>query len=301
MDHSLAVCNGGVRRRSAHQREVLAPVPRLHYTALPPDALEQALTERSEVVARPQRTPRQVLGMWMENAGAGVGVGAVIGVGLYFAGAPEGVLLSGVAAGSIVVWGALMAWRGSADERAMLLSERKVRKAWKLLERDFDARAQRLQAQLERALDALDEADATEAQLRKALDRMTNERDSAMLEKKRALEQAQSANNRNFVRASNTSAQVVADAHEMLRFWFESNGEKWFSRNVSNDFGWSDKRHRAAQKLLVDSGVVVINEKRPRVMEETIDAALRVLNDHVARVDSVYVPDARQSSWDGDE
>ena len=277
-------------------------MPKLHLSALSPEQmLDAALGERAEVLARPQRTPRQVLGMWMENAGAGVGVGAVAGTAAYFLGAPESVWIGAAVGSSVVVWGALMAVRGSADERAARSSERQVRRAVKALEQSYRGRADRLQAQLTRALDELDDADQVEAQLRKALDRMTTERDSAMLEKKRALEQAQSANNRNFVRASNTSAQVVADAHEMLRFWFESNGEKWFSRNVANDFGWSDKRHRAAQKLLVDGGVVVINEKRPRVMEETIDAALRVLNDHVARVDSVYVPDARQSNWDGDE
>ena len=276
-------------------------MPKLHYTALPPDALEQALTERTEVVARPQRTPRQVLGMWMENAGAGIGVGAVAGVGLYALGAPESVWIGGAAGTGIVVWGLLMALRGSADERAARSSERQVRRAVKALEQSYQVRAERMQAQLNRALDEIDVMEIEMGELRRALDRMTTERDSAILEKKRALEQAQSANNRNFVRASNTSAQVVTDAHEMLRYWFESNGEKWYSRNVANSFGWSDKRHRAAQQLLVDSGAVVINEKRPRVMEATFDAALRVLNDHVAQVDSVYVPDARSASWEGDE
>lgn len=267
----------------------------------PEQMLERGLADRLEISARPRPTPRQVFGVWLENIGAGLGVSVFVGVGLYTAQAPESVLWSGSLLTGAAAFGVLMFIRGSSDEYAAWKNTRQIRQAWKALGKNYEAKHERMHAQLNRALDEIDLMEVEMGELRRALDRMTTERDNAMLEKKRALEQAQSANNRNFVRASNTSAQVVADAHEMLRFWFESNGEKWFSRNVSNDFGWSDKRHRAAQKLLVDSGVVVINEKRPRVMEETIDAALRVLNDHVARVDSVYVPDARQSAWDGDE
>lgn len=267
----------------------------------PEQLLERGLADRLEISARPRPTPRQVFGVWLENIGAGLGVSVFVGVGLFAVQVPETVLWSGSLLTGAAAFGALMFVRGSSDEYAAWKNTRQIRQAWKALEKDYKAKHERMHAQLNRALDEIDVMEAEMGELHRALDRMTTERDNAMLEKKRALEQAQSANNRNFVRASNTSAQVVADAHEMLRFWFDSNGEKWFSRNAANDFGWSDKRHRAAQKLLVDSGVVVINEKRPRVMEETIDAALRLLNDHVARVDSVYVPDARQSSWEGDE
>lgn len=267
----------------------------------PEQLLERGLADRLEISARPRPTPRQVFGVWLENIGAGLGVSVFVGVGLFAVQAPESVLWSGAVFSGAAVFGGLMFIRGSSDEYATWKNTRQIRQAWKALEKDYKAKHERMHAQLNRALDEIDVMEIEIGELRRALDRMTTERDSAILEKKRALEQAQAANNRNFVRASNTSAQVVTDAHEMLRYWFQSNGEKWYSRNVANSFGWSDKRHRAAQQLLVDSGVVVINEKRPRVMEETIDAALRVLNDHVARVDSVYVPDARQSNWDGDD
>lgn len=267
----------------------------------PEQLLERGLADRLEISARPRPTPRQVFGVWLENIGAGLGVSVFVGVGLFAVQAPESVLWSGAVFSGAAVFGGLMFIRGSSDEYATWKNTRKIRQAWKALEKDYKAKHERMHAQLNRALDEIDVMEIEMGELRRALDRMTTERDSAILEKKRALEQAQAANNRNFVRASNTSAQVVTDAHEMLRYWFESKGEKWYSRNVANSFGWSDKRHRAAQQLLVDSGVVVINEKRPRVMEATLDAALRVLNDHVARVDSVYVPDASSASWEGDE
>lgn len=138
-------------------------------------------------------------------------------------------------------------------------------------------------------------------ELQRALDRMTQERDSAILEKKQAIGQLQSATSRTFVRASNTEVQVVTDAHEMLRHWFGSNETKWFSRATANEFGWSDKRHKTAQQLLVDSGVLVINEKRPRMMVRPLDAAIRAVNDHVARVESVHVPEMPRSTWDTEE
>jgi len=265
-------------------------MPKLHYTALPPDLLEQALTERSEVIARPQRTPRQVLGMWMENAGAGIGVGGVVGVGLYFAGAPEGVLLSGVAAGSIVVWGALMAWRGSADERAMLLSERKVRKAWKLLERDFDARAQRSQAQLERALDALDDADAMEAQLRKALDEMARQRDRAVYDLTREREQGsqRGTGRTTFVAPVELAPQDIRDATSLILYRYET-GQHLSRRKAVDTKGWSERQWDAAKVHLDAAGVIRIIKGQTEY-PQTLDEALGIFGEYMLHALQLSVP-----------
>lgn len=264
-------------------------MPKLHYTALPPDLLEQALTERSEVVARPQRTPRQVLGMWMENAGAGVGVGGVVGVGLYFAGAPEGVLLSGVAAGSIVVWGALMAWRGSADERAMLLSERRVRKAWKQLEQSYDAKAQRLQAQLAKALDELDDADQVEAQLRRALDTMTRERDMAIYNLSREREQANSKGGRNtFVAPVELAPQDIRDATEMIRYYYDT-GEHLSRRKAESLKKWTQTRWDAA-KTHLDRARVISIVNGVTEYPDTLDEALQTFAAYMLQAHQLSVP-----------
>lgn len=264
-------------------------MPRLHYTALPPDALEQALTERSEVVARPQRTPRQVLGMWMENAGAGVGVGAVVGVGLYFAGAPEGVLLSGVAAGSIVVWGALMAWRGSADERAMLLSERKVRKAWKLLEQSCRDQQARTAAQLTKALDALDDADVMEAQLRRALDTMTRERDMAIYNLSREREQANSKGGRNtFVAPVELAPQDIRDATEMIRYYYDT-GEHLSRRKAESLKKWTQTRWDAA-KTHLDRARVISIVNGVTEYPDALDEALQTFAAYMLQAHQLSVP-----------
>jgi len=264
-------------------------MPKLHYTALPPDLLEQALTERSETIARPQRTPRQVLGMWMENAGAGVGVGGVVGVALYFAGAPEGVLLTGVAAGSIVVWGALMAWRGSADERAMLLSERKVRKAWKQLEQSYRDREARTAAQLAKALDELDDADQVEAQLRRALDTMTRERDMAIYNLSREREQANSKGGRsNFVAPVELAPQDIRDATEMIRYRYDT-GEHLSRRKAESLKKWSQTRWDAAKSHLDQARVISIVNGVTEY-PDTLDEALQTFAAYMLQAHQLSVP-----------
>jgi len=148
------------------------------------------------------------------------------------------------------------------------------------------------------AYQAIQRLEAKNAELQQALTRAIQERDTATVEKRQAFEQAQAANNPRFVRSSNTKA--YADAVEMLRYWAQSDGERWYSRAMANSQGWADKRHKAAQQLLVDSGVLVINEKRPRVMVESFDIAMRQLGEYVERVDSVSVPDTRPNTY-GDE
>lgn len=268
------------------------------HTALQPipvEQLETLLDRRAEQQQRPRATPREVLAVWMGNAGAGVGAALLTGVGCSVAGVvlwPTGVQVAGAVGG--VVFGAAMVWRALTDEATAQLSNRRVRRLVSQIEAEKAVQVAKLSRQLGAAFDAIEE-------LERSLNRMTSERDSAILDKKRALEQAQSANMRNFVRASDTDSQVIVDAHEMLRYFFESGGAKWYSRAVANGFGWSDKRHRTAQQLLVDSGVVVINEKRPRVLESSLDVALRKFNDHIARVDSVYVPIAAATPDDEED
>lgn len=255
-------------------------------TPISSERLETLLQQRSDLAQRPRATPREVLAKWLDNLGVGVGVGVGAAVLLWLVRAPDSALLAGSGAIGLLAFAVMMAWRGSEDERNDRSSTRNVRRQVAAMQQECNAQVRILRQQLDAAFDEIET-------LEKALDRITSERNNAILEKKRALEQAQTANTRTFVRASNTEPQVVMDAHEMLRFWFESGGTKWYSRNVANQFGWSDKRHRAAQQLLVDSGVLVINEKRPRVMEESLSAAIHRLNDHMTRVDSVYLPSAR--------
>ena len=157
----------------------------------PEQLLERGLADRLEISARPRPTPRQVFGVWLENIGAGLGVSVFVGVGLYAVQAPESVLWSGALFSGAAVFGGLMFIRGSSDEYATWKNTRQIRQAWKALEKDYKAKHERMHAQLNRALDEIDVMEIEMGELRRALDRMTTERDSAILEKKRALEQAQ--------------------------------------------------------------------------------------------------------------
>lgn len=265
-------------------------MPKLHLTALTPEQmLDAALGERAEVIARPQRTPRQVLGMWMENAGAGVGVGAVAGVGLYFLGTPESVWIGGAAGSSIVVWGVLMALRGSADERAARSSERQVRRAVKALEQSYQGRAQRLQAQLNRALDALDEADATEAQLRRALDTMTRERDMAIYNLTRERDQASTKGGRNtFVAPVELAPQDIRDATEMIRYYYDTD-EHLSRRKAESLKKWTQTRWDAA-KTHLDRARVISIVNGVTEYPDTMDEALQTFAAYMLQAHQLSVP-----------
>ena len=264
---------------------------RLQYTSLTPEQmLERALGERAEVAVRPQRTPRQVLGMWMENAGAGIGVGAIAGVGLYFLGAPDSVWLGGTAGTSIVVWGLLMAARGSADERAVRSSERQVRRAMKAVEQSYHGHTARLQAQLDRALDALDEADATEAQLRRSLDTMTRERDIAIYDLTREREQAaQRTTGRNsFVAPVELAPQDIRDATEMIRYRYDT-GDHLSRRKAESVKKWTQTRWDAAKTHLDQARVIsIINGVTE--YPETMDEALQTFAAYMLQAHQLSVP-----------
>jgi len=265
-------------------------MPRLHLSALTPEQmLDAALGERAEVIARPQRTPRQVLGMWMENAGAGVGVGAVAGVGLYFLNAPESVWIGGAAGSSIVVWGLLMALRGSADERAARSSERQIRRSIKALEQSYQGRLDRTAAQLTRALDALDEADATEAQLRRSLDEMARQRDRAVYDLAREREQAGQRNGRStFVAPAELAPQDIRDATEMIRFRYDT-GEHLSRRKAVDTKGWSERQWDAAKVHLDAAGVIRIIKGQTEY-PQTLDEALGIFGEYMLHALQLSVP-----------
>lgn len=266
-------------------------MPKLRLTALTPDQmLDAALGERAEVIARPQRTPRQVLGMWMENAGAGIGVGAVAGVGLYALGAPESAWIGGAAGTSIVVWGLLMALRGSADERAARSSERQVRRAVKALEQSYQGRAERLQAQLNKALDALDEADQVEAQLRRALDTMTRERDMAIYNLTRAREEtAQRGTGRStFVAPVELAPQDIRDATEMIRYYYDTK-EHLSRRKAESLKKWTQTRWDAA-KTHLDRARVISIVNGVTEYPDTLDEALQTFAAYMLQAHQLSVP-----------
>ncbi len=264
---------------------------KLQYTALSPEQmLERALGERNDVATRPQRTPRQVLGMWMENAGAGVGVGAIIGTGLYFLGAPDSVWIGGAAGSATVVWGLLMALRGSADERAARSSERQVKRAVKALEQEHAGRAQRLQTQLTRALDALDEADDEIAQLRKSLDEMARQRDRAIydLTHERDAAAQRGSGRGKFVAPVELAPQDVRDATTLIMYRYET-GQHLSRRKAVDNKGWSERQWDAAKAHLDAAGVIRIIKGQTEY-PQTLDEALATFGEYMLHTLQLSVP-----------
>lgn len=259
---------------------------------LSPADLADILRDTTHAQAKPPRTTAgDVLVLVLKALAAGVGAAMLIGGGLWLLGAPTEIVGNSAATTAVIVAGTVLLVQAVPSDK--LLTVRRIQKVQAVV---IDAEFRKRQA-----YQAIEQLEERIDELQRALDRMTQERDNAVLEKKRAVDQLRSATEKTFVRASNTESQVVGDAHELLRHWFGSNETKWFSRAVANEFGWSDKRHKAAQQLLVDSGVVVVNEKRPRVLVRPLNAAIRAVNDHVAKVESVYATAAPRPNWDMEE
>lgn len=259
---------------------------------LTPADLADILRDTTHAQAKPPRTTAgDVAVQTLKALAAGVGASMLVGGALWLLAAPPDIIGNAAATTAVIVSGAVLLVQAVPSDK--LLTVRRIQQVQAVvIDAEFRKR---------KAYEVIEQMEERVNELQRALDRMTQERDSAVLEKKRAVDQLRSATEKTFVRASNTESQVVKDAHEFLRHWFGSNETKWFSRAIANEFGWSDKRHKAAQQLLVDSGVVVVNEKRPRVLVRPLDAAIRAVNDHVAKVESVYAASAPRPTWDMEE
>lgn len=256
--------------------------------------LDAGLDVRANIAMRQQRTPSQVLGMWMENIGAGVGIGAIPAVVLVFVGASVETwagawLVVGACAGGWLMWR-----RGSIDESAMRKSEHMIDKAFRQQEADCESQIQQAQVELEIErvdwrnqrkvfLDEIDSAAAEIEQLKAANDELARERDRALT----ALNfERQNASRRNgtgepvFVPADDPTPQHVKDATRMLSHWYMA-GEHPSKERSKELWKWDQTRWQAAQRVLVRAGVLTINSTQPKWADVPMGEAYRKLGEHL--------------------
>lgn len=266
-------------------------MPRLHLSALSPEQLlDAALSERTEIVARPRPTPREVLAAWLGNFGVGIGGGIAAGVALYVAGAPETALWSGSLLTGATVFAGMMIWYGSQDERADWRNVRRIKRAVKAIEAHHAGKAERLQAQLDRALDALDEADQVEAQLRKSLDEMARQRDRAVYDLTHEREAAaQRSNGRStFVAPVELAPQDIRDATSLILYRYET-GQHLSRRKAVDTKGWSERQWDAAKVHLDAAGVIRIIKGQTEY-PQTLDEALGIFGEYMLHTLQLSVP-----------
>ena len=266
-------------------------MPRLHLSALSPEQLlDAALGERTEIIARPRPTPREVLAAWLGNFGVGIGGGIAAGVALYMAGAPDTVLWSGSLLTGATVFAGMMIWYGSQDERADWRNVRRVKRAVKAIEAHHTGKAERLQAQLDRALDALDDADQVEAQLRKALDEMARQRDRAVYDLTREREQGaqRSTGRATFVAPVELAPQDIRDATSLILYRYET-GQHLSRRKAVDTKGWSERQWDAAKVHLDAAGVIRIIKGQTEY-PQTLDEALGIFGEYMLHALQLSVP-----------
>lgn len=266
-------------------------MPRLHLSALSPEQLlDAALGERTEIIARPRPTPREVVAAWLGNFGVGIGGSIAAGVALYVAGAPDTVLWSGSLLTGATVFAGMMIWYGSQDERADWRNVRRIKRAVKDIEAHHAGKAERLQAQLNKALDALDDADQVEAQLRKSLDEMARQRDRAAYDLAREREQgAQRSTGRStFVAPVELAPQDIRDATALILYRYET-GQHLSRRKAVDTKGWSERQWDAAKVHLDAAGVIRIIKGQTEY-PQTLDEALGIFGEYMLHAMQLSVP-----------
>lgn len=244
------------------------------------DALETLLHERSEMSARPRLTPREVMARWLDNLGAGVGVGVVVAVPLVVFGAVDAATVAAPAAG-LLTFAVLMAWRGSQDERDEWRNPRAVRRIVSAMRAEYESQAKIMHVKLEAAFDEIEA-------LERSLDRMTHDRDVAVSELTRERLAAQSSGRSTFVAPVEVTPQEVSDATEMTRWRYQFN--RHLSRRVAEDTKqWSQPRWEAAKTVLEDAGVIVITNG-VTTYPPTLDEAMQRLGSYLLQARAMSVP-----------
>lgn len=247
------------------------------------DRLEHLLQERSEMAQRPRPTPKQVIATWMENFGVGVGAGVGVGVLLYLLRAPDGALLTGSISIGLLAFAAMMAWRGSLDERSDWRNTRAIRRTVTAMRQEFDGQVRTLRAQLDAAFDEIET-------LERSLDQVSSERDMALLDLGRERQLAQAGQRRTtYVPMEPAQPQDVRDANEMIRHYFDT-GQHLSRRRAAEDKRWSAERWKAAQSLLERAGVLAVNATQPQMLAQTLGEALGRLNTYLVHARSLQAP-----------
>lgn len=226
-------------------------------------------------------------------------MGAVAGVGLYFVWcSPESVLIGGATGSSIVVWGLLMALRGSADERAARSSERQVRRAVKALEQSYRDRAERMRAQLASALvDRLDEADATEAEPAPQPRRDGPPAGPGRVRPRprRGSRQGSATGAAPSSPLQNWRRQDIRDATEMIRFRYDTGEHLSRDAKAADAKGWSERQWDAA-KANLDAAAVILIIKGQTEYPQTLDEALGIFGEYMLHVRNLSVPTVNKTA-----
>ena len=267
--------------------------------------LDAGLDVRANLAMRPQRTPRQVVGMWMENVGAGAGLGAIPAVILSVAGRPPEAWTGVWLIVGVCISGWLMWQRGSIDERAMRRSERMIDRAFATQAADYEAQLERAEGELadERErwqherdvyLDALDQADAEIEELKRGLDEMKRRHDIAVLDLGRERQNAQMRRNgrSTYTPMVEIAPQEVADATEMIQHRFVR-GEHLSRRAATDKDGphrWSESRWDAARQQLENAEVLRIGKGGTAEYPLTLEKALAQWGDYLLHARSLSAP-----------
>lgn len=243
--------------------------------------LEDLIADASARASRPRLVPREVLAQALQNLLAGVGAGSATWAVMAYTAAPWSIETGLVVA--ISVAGGLMVWRGMADEIYDMRKLNTIKRTAERLATDATQRANVAEKRLEAALDALDDLERAMLQTQRDLD-------AERILRAQLQERVASMPRRtNYTTArAEPEPQDARDAREILRRWYQ--GGDYMSRPKAIEVGWTQQRHTAAQRLLRDAQILLVNEKQARIVPATLDDATKLLSDHLIRIKAQAEP-----------
>lgn len=246
---------------------------------LTPEQIERLTERQAEHIQAPPRTVGGVLVALLVAGVGGLAVGGLLFGILSALGAPAYILLEWSGRGGLLAACLYLALWSFPMGKAQSLR--------------WYAEAQRIVKLSEfHKLEAYREIVALKGQieeLRRALQQTEAERDAARGDVYRIEQEARAEVNLNFVTSEEITPRMIADARQMVQYWFASSPDPDERRSLSrttageSPYRWSQPRHRKAQGLLVSAGVLDINGTQPQITVEPMDAALRKLHDYVER------------------
>jgi hypothetical protein len=224
--------------------------------------MQTELIEQPQAWSKPPDTPSTVLAKWLDNAGAGIGAMAVVGVLAWLVSRDWATVAWWALPAGVAMFGALMIARAALDEvfayadyRAMLA--------------DIDSLTQ----QLEEGETAHDEA----------CDRLTTRirvlQNELNLERKTTWDRHAGPNSHAAVEIAEapTAADPVRDdAEKLLTEAFA--GRNWGKDAMREGFGMTSTQWAAARDLLIKRGIVVRGNKQTYLNHRSLAEALSALH-----------------------
>ncbi len=258
---------------------------------LTPADLADILRDTTHAQAKPPRTTAgDVAVQTLKALAAGVGASMLVGGALWLLAAPPDIIGNAAATTAVIVSGAVLLVQAVPSDK--LLTVRRIQQVQAVvIDAEFRKR---------KAYEVIEKLEAQHAEAgrewQRAMAELRNENKVLRAENLRYKEAGKTPT---FVTSSRVTEEIVKDAQVIIEHWYSTlrpnvRGEmvgEWWSRPKAVAAGWTKTRHKEACNLLIDVGIVVVNEKLPSILPTFTDAGAALYRLHTKAEQALSEPD----------